>query len=64
MPKFLLDKLKNEYGQKSDIPYKVANSLGAMHGNKETAKGAEMQRKHDDKKKNQMHPGIRRGFRP
>lgn len=46
MPKFLEAKLKAEYGQNSTIPYKVMNSLGAMKGNKETAKGAEMERKH------------------
>ena len=47
MPKFLLDKLKSEYGADSDIPYKVANSRGAMRGSKETAKGEAMQAKHD-----------------
>ncbi len=47
MPKFLIDKLKKEYGKNSKIPYKIANSIGAMRGNKETEKGAEMQAKHD-----------------
>lgn len=47
MPKFLEKKLKSEYGAKSTIPYKVMNSIGAMRGNKETAKGAAMQQKHD-----------------
>jgi hypothetical protein len=47
MPKFLIDKLKKEYGANSKIPYKVANSIGAMRGNKETEKGAEMQAKHE-----------------
>lgn len=46
MPKFLEDKLKKEYGAKSSIPYKVMNSIGAMRGNKETAKGAAMEHKH------------------
>jgi hypothetical protein len=46
MPKFLEDKLKAEYGANSSIPYKVMNSIGAMRGNKETAKGAAMERKH------------------
>ncbi len=46
MPKFLEEKLKKEYGAKSKIPYKVMNSIGAMRGNKETEKGAEMERKH------------------
>ena len=49
MPKFLENKLKAEYGAKSSIPYKVMNALGAMRGNKETAKGEAMQRKHDAK---------------
>lgn len=47
MPKFLESKLKRQYGASSDIPYKVMNSLGAMHGSKETAKGEAMQAKHD-----------------
>jgi hypothetical protein len=47
MPKFLEDKLKAEYGADSKIPYKVMNKIGAMHGNKETAKGAEMEAKHE-----------------
>jgi hypothetical protein len=46
MPKFLEKKLKAEYGQNSKIPYKVMNKIGAMHGNKETEKGAEMEAKH------------------
>lgn len=46
MPKFLEDKLKKEYGAKSDIPYKVMNAKGYMRGNKETAKGAALDRKH------------------
>ena len=49
MPKFLEDKLKKEYGADSKIPYKVMNSIGAMHGNRTTAKGEAMQRKHDAK---------------
>ena len=46
MPKFLERKLKAEYGENSKIPYKVMNKIGAMRGNKETAKGAEMEAKH------------------
>lgn len=46
MPKFLEDKLKKEYGAKSDIPYKVMNKLGVMRGNKETAKGRAEEKKH------------------
>lgn len=46
MPNFLEDKLKAEYGADSKTPYKVMNAIGAMHGNKETAKGREMDKKH------------------
>lgn len=46
MPKFLEDKLKAEYGANSKIPYMVMNKLGAMRGNKETAKGRAMEKKH------------------
>jgi hypothetical protein len=49
MPKFLENKLKREYGKDSDIPYKVMNSLGVMHGNKETSKGKVEERKHEAK---------------
>jgi hypothetical protein len=51
MPQFLESKLKAEYGANSKVPYKVMNSIGAMRGNKETAKGRAMQKKHDAKKK-------------
>lgn len=47
MPKFLETKLKKEYGEKSTVPFKVMNKIGAMRGNKETAKGKAMQEKHD-----------------
>lgn len=55
MPKFLEDKLKQEYGANSSIPYKVMNSIGAMRGNKETAKGREMEKKHAEKKKSAFY---------
>jgi hypothetical protein len=48
MPKFLEDKLKREYGENSAVPFKVMNKIGAMHGNQETAKGREMERKHNE----------------
>jgi hypothetical protein len=51
MPKFLEDKLKQEYGANSAIPYKVMNKLGAMRGNRETPKGKAMERKHEAKAK-------------
>jgi hypothetical protein len=46
MPEFLERKLKARYGAKSKVPYKIMNAIGAMRGNKETAKGAEMEAKH------------------
>jgi hypothetical protein len=50
MPKFLEQKLKAKYGKNSATPYKIMNSIGAMRGNKVTAKGEAMQRKHDAKR--------------
>ena len=46
MPAFLEKKLKEKYGKDSDVPYKIMNSIGAMHGNKETKKGVQMEEKH------------------
>jgi hypothetical protein len=46
MPEFLKKKLQDEYGADSKVPYKVMNKLGAMRGNKETAKGRAMEKKH------------------
>lgn len=48
-PKFLETKLKKEYGAKSKVPYKVMNSIGAMKGNKTTAKGMAMEKAHKTK---------------
>jgi hypothetical protein len=48
MPKFLEAKLKSEYGQNSSIPYKVMNAEGLMRGSKETAKGAALEKKHEE----------------
>lgn len=47
MPKFLEDKLKAEYGNDPHAIYGTMNKIGAMHGNKETAKGRAMQKKHE-----------------
>lgn len=46
MPKFLEDKLRAEYGNNPHAIYGTMNKIGAMHGNKETAKGREMEAKH------------------
>lgn len=54
MPAFLEQKLKAQYGANSAIPYKIMNSLGAMRGNKETAKGRAMQAKHERKIKSNL----------
>ena len=55
MPKFLEDKLKAEYPGNLGAMYGTMNKLGAMRGNKETAKGKAMQRKHDAKKKSVLY---------
>lgn len=46
MPQFLEDKLKAEYGNNPHAVYGTMNAIGAMHGNKETAKGKAMEAKH------------------
>ena len=51
MPKFLEEALKKRYGKNSAVPYKIMNSIGAMRGSKETAKGAAMERKHEARTK-------------
>lgn len=49
MPEFLIKKLKKEYPNNPGAVYGTLNNIGAMHGNKETPKGARMQAKHDAK---------------
>ena len=63
MPAFLEAKLKKEYGANSSTPYKVMNSIGAMHGSKVTAKGRAMQAKHDAKSRKRVNIGdlMKRG---
>lgn len=53
MPAFLEEKLKSEASAKGKTGreaaryvYGALNNMGAMHGNKETAKGAAMDAKH------------------
>lgn len=46
MPKFLEAKLRAEYGNNPRAIYGTLNRLGAMRGNKETAKGKAMQAAH------------------
>ncbi len=51
MPAFLEKKLKAEYGNNPHAIYGTMNKVGAMRGNKETAKGRAMQAKHNRKMK-------------
>lgn len=62
MPQFLEKKLKAEAATKGMTGRKAAayvygtmNDLGAMHGNKETAKGERMEAKHEAKLKGEAH---------
>lgn len=64
MPAFLENKLKAEYGANSKIPYMVMNKRGAMHGNKETAKGRAMARKHAAKVGRKTNIGEMMGAKP
>lgn len=58
MPKFLEKKLKARYGKKSKVPYKIMNKIGAMKGNKETAKGRAMAKKHKRKMGEKGHKRL------
>ena len=50
MPKFLEKKLIAEYGKKNPAAvYGTMNKLGYMKGNKETAKGRAVEKKHETK---------------
>lgn len=49
MPKWLEQQLRAEYGNNPHAIYGTMNKIGAMHGNKETAKGRAMTRKHNAK---------------
>jgi hypothetical protein len=56
VPKFLENKLKSEAAKKgfkgrrgAKYVFGAMNNMGAMHGSKETAKGASMERKHEMK---------------
>ena len=58
MPRFLEDKLKREAASKgmtgeraSHYVFGAMNNMGAMHGSQETAKGAEMDQKHEEKQR-------------
>ena len=49
MPEFLEKKLRAEYGNNAHAIYGTMNKIGAMKGNKETAKGREMEKEHMEK---------------
>ena len=49
MPKFLENKLKKEYPGNPKAVYGTMNKMGVMKGNKITAKGRAMERKHKEK---------------
>lgn len=51
MPQFLENILRKEYGEKSNIPYKIMNVKGYMKGSKTTAKGKALEKKHIAKKR-------------
>lgn len=55
MPQFLESKLKAEYGNNPHAIYGTMNKIGAMKGNKETAKGKRMEAKHEAKLKGESH---------
>jgi hypothetical protein len=60
MPDFLERRLRANVprGVNADrYVYGAMNNMGAMRGNKETAKGKAMQRKHDKKVK-RVHRGV------
>lgn len=47
MPKWLEDKLKQEYPGNDHAVWGTLNAIGAVHGNVETAKGRAMTAKHN-----------------
>ncbi len=63
MPKFLEDKLKAEYPNNPHAVYGTMNKIGAMHGNKETAKGRAMDAQHARKMAGDRLGSGSHGFR-
>jgi len=49
MPRFLEEKLEREYPGNKKAIFGTMNKIGAMRGNKETALGKQMERKHNAK---------------
>ena len=50
MPKWLEKKLRKEYGNNPKAIYGTMNKMGVMKGNKITAKGKAMEKKHHSSK--------------
>lgn len=51
MPKFLERELEKEYPDNPHAVWGTMNKVGAVRGNKETAKGRRMERKHEARSK-------------
>lgn len=51
-PKFIEKKLEKEYGGNKHAIFGTLNKIGAMRGSHETAKGKEMEKKHERKVRN------------
>ncbi len=64
MPNFLESKLKQEYPGNDNAVYGTMNKIGAMHGNKITPKGRDMERKHAAKIKPMALGGVAGADRP
>lgn len=61
MPEFLEKKLKAEYPGNPGAVYGTMNKIGAMHGNKETEKGREMEQKHAAHSHRSVYVARRKG---
>jgi hypothetical protein len=64
MPKFLEDDLQREYGNNPRAIYGTLNKIGAMHGNKVTAKGKQMEAEHDAKVSGGRNAAVKRRKKP
>jgi len=59
MPDFLIKKLEKQYPNNPHAVWGTLNSIGAVHGNVETKKGREMERKHErDEKAKSNGDGV------
>ncbi len=58
MPKFLEDKLRQEYGDNPHAIFGTMNKIGAMRGSKTTPKGMAMEAKHNAKIKPMFTGGV------